>query len=111
MRKAQKEQAVGFVKLLEEAHDEIVKSLVNNQFEIALDILEQCHEGAIQLGTLIEKTESVDCVTIGILEEYCEVVFNIHKQVAIGEEINVAGIQKVLKKHYLPRSQASLQRA
>lgn len=101
MRKAQKKQAEGFVNLLEEAHEEIVKSLVNNQFEIALDILEQCHEGAIQLGTLIEKAESVDCVTIGILEEYCEVVFNIHKQIATGEEINAAGIQKVLKKHYL----------
>lgn len=101
MRKEQKEQAEGFVKLLEEAHEEIVKSIENEQFEVAMDILEQCHEGAIQLGTLIEKSEGEGFVTVGFLEEYCEVIYNIHAQIAAGQDINVSGIKKVLRKNYL----------
>jgi hypothetical protein len=101
MRKVQKEQADGFVKLLEEAHEEIIKSIINDETEIALDILEQCHEGAIQLGTLIEKSEGEGFVTIGILEEYCELIYNIHKQISTGMDYNVSGIDKVLKKNYL----------
>ena len=101
MRKEQKEQVDGFVQLLEEAHEEIVKSIVNSQFEEALDILEQCHEGAIQLGTLIEKAEGEGFVTVGFLEEYCEVIYNIHAQIAAGQEVNISGVKKVLKKNYL----------
>ena len=101
MRKAQKEQADGFVQLLEEAHEEIIKSITSGALEVALDILEQCHEGAIHLGELIESTEGEGFVTVGILEEYCEVIYNIHAQIAAGQEVNISGVKKVLKKNYL----------
>lgn len=101
MKKIQKEQADGFVKLLEEAHEEVIKSVVSGKIEVALDILEQCHEGAIQLGTLIENTEGEGFVTVGILEDYCELVYNIHTQIATGQDINISGVHKVLKKSHL----------
>ena len=101
MRKAQKEQAKGFVKLLEEAHNEIINLILKQDYETALDILEQCQQGAIQIGTLTETTEGEGFVTVKILEEYCELVYNIHCQIVAGESINVSGIQKVLKKNWL----------
>lgn len=101
MRKAQKEQIDSFIQLLEEAHKEIVKSIINDQRETTLDILEQCHEGAIRFGTMIEKTEGESFVTVGVLEEYCEIIYNIHKQVTTDLDCNVSGIEKVLKKNYL----------
>ncbi len=101
MRKTQKEQADGFVKLLEEAHEEIIKLVTNGQIESVLDILEQCHKGAIQLGRMIESAEGEGFVTVGILEDYCELIYNIYTQIASGQDINISGVSKVLKKNYL----------
>lgn len=101
MRKVQKEQVDELVKLLEEAHDEIIIAILNDQMEMVLDILEQCHQCAVQLGTMIEKSEGEGFVTVGILENYCEVIYNIHKQISAGLEFNASGVQKILKKNHL----------
>jgi len=81
MRKAQKEQVEEFVNLLEQAHDEIRKAMEIQDNETAMELLEQCQEGAIQLGELIEKTEGKGFKTIPILENYCELVYQIHEEI------------------------------
>lgn len=89
MRKAQKEQAESFIRLLGQAHDEIRKAIEKGQTETALEILEQCQDGAIQLGSLIEATEGNGFITVSYLESYCELVYETHGEIV--QEQNVSG--------------------
>ena len=74
MRKAQKVQIEGFVRLLEEAHAEIKKGLKKRAFENVLLLLEKCQQETIQLGKLIEDSEGEGLKTVADLEEYCELL-------------------------------------
>ena len=71
MRKTQKDQAKGFLRVLDQVHDEILKYMRKNMLPEIMELLGQCQEGAIQLGSLIEDTEGEGFVTVEILEEYC----------------------------------------
>ena len=81
MRKAQKQQAEDFVKLLDRAHKEIKKAIERKDGAAAADLLEQCQDGAIELGNIIEAEEGEGFVTISLLEEYCELVYQIHEAI------------------------------
>jgi hypothetical protein len=98
MRKAQKNMALEFVRTLNQAHVQI-RSMVNKKDSIcAMDLLEQCQEGAIQLGGLIENVEGEDFVTVGLLEDYCEIVYKIHKDLNTNEDKNGSNVYKLLHK-------------
>lgn len=84
MRKAQKKQAEEFVTLLEQAHREIKKYMDAGNAEAAMNLLVQCQEGAVRLGELAEKTEGENCAVIPLLENYCELVYQIHAELAGG---------------------------
>ncbi len=81
MRKAQKQQAEDFVKLLDRAHKEIKKAIERKDGAAAADLLEQCQDGAIELGNMIEAEEGEGFVTVSLLEEYCELVYQIHEAI------------------------------
>ncbi len=85
MRKAQKKQAKGFLEVLAQVHDEIIRCMKKNLISEAMELLGQCQEGAIQLGNLIEETEGEDFVTIGMLEEYCEYIYRLHEALQQGQ--------------------------
>ena len=53
MRKQQKAQIESFLNLLIRAHEEIEKSISSNKLDIALDLLAQCQDSAIQIGETI----------------------------------------------------------
>lgn len=57
MRIAQKRQIQDFVKLLGEAHIEIRKCLEKQTVGRALELLAQCQQETIELGTLLEELE------------------------------------------------------
>lgn len=61
MRKAAKEQALSFLTTLSQAHDELKKLMENRKNPSAvisaLQILEDCQQGAIELGNMIEGSE------------------------------------------------------
>jgi len=82
MRKAQKQQADDFMKLLGQAHEEIKRSIEKKNIQTALNLLADCQEGAISLGNLIEKTEGKDTAVIPLLEEYCELLYQIHEELS-----------------------------
>lgn len=88
MRKAQKRQVEDFVSLLQQAHKGIQKALECKNISLALHLLEQCQEGAVSLGEFIEKTEGEQFATIHILEEYCEVVYQIYNELASNQGIS-----------------------
>lgn len=98
MRKAQKEQALGFITLLEQAHDEIKANIRKGNLEPVLVTLADCQDGAIALGDLIEAYEGEGFVTISFLEKYCEVVYEIYQSIAGGENADANKIDKALRK-------------
>lgn len=98
MRKAQKEQAQEFVQLLAQAHDEIRKAVESQRYRTALDLLGQCQEGAIKLGELIETTEGEGAVTVPLLEDYCELVYQIYQEITENRVDGGNRIYKLLRK-------------
>ncbi len=98
MRKAQKEQAEGFIKLLEQAHEEIKVNIEKGNLQPVLVTLADCQDGAIAMGNLIEASEGEGFVTISYLEKYCEAVFQIHESILAGDSVDANKIVKKLKK-------------
>lgn len=84
MRREQKKQVQEFVELLGQAHEEIKKQIEKKNPAAAMDLLAQCQEGAIQMGSLIEATEGDGAPTIQLLESYCELVYGIYGE--LGQE-------------------------
>lgn len=79
MRKAEKRQTEDLVKLLEQAHEEIRRALEKKNTAAAMSLLADCQNGALALGTHIEKLEGEGTATIPLLEEYCELVYQIYQ--------------------------------
>lgn len=99
MRKAQKKQAEDFSELLESAHAAIEKAVAARRNDEAMDLLSQCQEGAIRLGEFIESTEGEGVPTISLLESYCDLVYQIHEEIADNSEnIRASNVCKRLRK-------------
>ena len=79
MRKAQKQQVEELVLQMQEAQDQIKKYIEQQNIPYAMQLLEDCQNGAITIGTLIEKTEGEAHPAVVLLEEYCELVYQIHE--------------------------------
>ena len=81
MRKAQKQQAEELVKQIEEAHDQIRIYMQQGSIQSAMELLEDCQNGGITIGTLIEEIEGEGHPTVLLLEEYCELIYQIHTEI------------------------------
>jgi hypothetical protein len=105
MRKAQKEQATKLVATISQVHEEVKKYLELHNTTMALDLLTQCQQGAIELGNFIEKFEGENCATVCLLEEYCEYVYNTHEEISqaisSNQTINENKIYKNLRKRLI----------
>ena len=97
MRKAQKQQAEELVRQMEEAHDQIKKFIEQGSIPLAMELLEDCQNGGITIGTLTEKTEGEGHPTVLLLEEYCELVYRTHEDLAAHQQINASKVYKVLR--------------
>ena len=97
MRKAQKQQAEELVRQMEEAHDQIKKFIEQGNIPSAMELLEECQNGGITVGTLIENTEGEGHPTVLLLEEYCEVAYQIHEELIQNKNVNTNKIYKLLR--------------
>lgn len=97
MRKAQKQKAEVLVRQMEEAHDQIKKFIEQGSLPSAMELLEECQNGGITLGTLIEQTEGEGHPTVLLLEEYCELIYQIHEDLVKNKEITINRIYKILR--------------
>lgn len=97
MRKAQKRQAEDFLNLLADAHNELKKYIENRNYEAASALLGECQRGAIELGGLIEKTEGENHPSVSLLEDYCEMLYRIHEQIAGNQEVTANKIHKRMR--------------
>ena len=101
MRKAQKKQAEEFTALLEQAHREIKRMLEAGTPGAAQDLLAQCQEGAVRLGELVEKTEGEGCAAVPLLEDYCELLYRIHGELAAGGGGGAGSVHKRLHRQLI----------
>lgn len=100
MRKAQRQEILEMIQTLHEAHDEIRNNIDRNNFMLAQDMLSQCQECAISIGTAIENLEGEGFVTVSFVESYCDVLFSAYEELN-GKEANANKIHKNLKKQLL----------
>ncbi len=99
MRKSDVEQVLNFIKLFEEAHEEIKKATALKKYENVKTILVDCQDGAIALGTMIEQLEGEGHATIQLLEKYCEIAFHVYQEISSGVEVSANKIYKILNQH------------
>lgn len=98
MYKQNKKQIEEMFQILLWANDEIKKAIEKRQFESALDILEQCQDAAIQLGTSIEKSEGEGFVTVSYIEEFCEEIYQIHEAIMENGSADAISTHKKISK-------------
>ena len=98
MTRAQKKQAEDFLKLLGRAHDGIKRMIETGDDGAALDLLSQCQECAIQMGEIIEAVEGEDFVTIPLIEEYCELAYQVYEKISRNGQVSGNRVNKALRK-------------
>ncbi len=98
MRTGQKKQAEQGIKLLERAHEHISEQLKKGERETALNLLEQCQQSAIELGQAIELEEGEGARTVSLLEDYCELVYQIYERIRHQSHGSVGPIDKELNR-------------
>lgn len=98
MNKTQKKQAGDYLRLLEKAHNEVRKAVETKKYDVAMDLLEQCQDAAIELGNRIEAAEGEGFVTIPLLENYCELTYQIHEEIWQKHFASAGKVYKSLRK-------------
>lgn len=98
MRKFQMKQVEGLLQLLDEAQAEVRRFLKTEQTASALALLQQCQESAVHLGNLIEAEEGEGTAAVGLLEQYCEEIYQCYQKIERGEWENEYKIYKVLNR-------------
>lgn len=98
MNKTQKKQAGDYLRLLEKAHNEVRRAVETKKYDVAMDLLEQCQDAAIELGNRIEAAEGEGFVTIPLLEDYCELTYQIHEEIWQKHFASAGKVYKNLRK-------------
>ena len=100
MRNAQKQEVLGCIDSLHQAHEEIRETLKQSNNILVQNMLSECQEFAISLGENIEKLEGEGQPAVFFLEEYCEVLYNIYEKLDF-DGINSDKAYKKLQKQLL----------
>lgn len=101
MVRLQKQQIENMLDLHEKAFDSVKKALDKGNDNIALTLLEQCQDSAIQIGDIIEKSLGEDFVTISLLENYCEHIYQMYEAIQQGLPFNVGKTCRNLRKELI----------
>jgi hypothetical protein len=98
-------QLTGIVKLLEQANENIGKRIVGMNVSDLTEVLTECQQKAIYIGNAIEETEGEDTVTVKMLEEYCELIYQLNESMQ-----DVQKVTDIIKRisDLLPRIRTSI---
>ena len=107
MRKYQKTQCFETLSLLTEAHAQLTKFIEKKQPSVALSLIEQCQQGAISVGTLIDSLEGDGTEAVRCLESYCEQLYRLYTDLQQGVPINIRKISKKLQQQIV-RTESSI---
>lgn len=80
MRSAQKQEVLGLIESLHQAHEEIKEALLRKRMAVAQNMIAECQEFAVSLGENIERLEYQEHITVSYVEEYCETLFHIYEE-------------------------------
>lgn len=94
MRKFQKQQIEDIIENLHTFHRETKNHLSKGAHPMVQDILSRCQELAIRIGESIEQTEGEGTEAVSYLEQYCERLYQVSKQL---QEITVQKVYKYLE--------------
>lgn len=92
-----KSYAQEMLHLFQMVRESVVREISQGNPESALELLEDCQEGAITLGGRIEEVKGQGYITVGILEQFCEVLYNVHEMIAEGSETDADEIDKLFE--------------
>ncbi len=84
--KSPREQAEEFLNLIVCAHGSLINLIDEKKYDEARELLTSCQNGAIQIGTLLEDRYGEGFATTVVLEQYCEVVYEVYKMIHQVEE-------------------------
>lgn len=110
MRKAEKEQICNIIGLLEQAHEAISRNIEKKNIQPVLELLADCQEAAVVVGSRIEKSEvteknvtpqimepadeeralymeNVNCEAVSMLERYCETVYQLFEKLVVLQSV------------------------
>lgn len=79
--KKPKAQAEEFLGLMLYAHSALITAIDDNQYNAAIDVLTSCQNSAIQIGTLLEDRYGEGFATTAVLEQYCEVIYEVFQMI------------------------------
>lgn len=95
MDRASRRLVKDYCVLLAQIHDAVKISLEQENLTVTLDLLGQAQEAAVQIGTIEDEAEGSGFVNIGlqerrhkILEDYCELVYQIYVLLLQGHTLN-----------------------
>ena len=97
MRQHIKNQCLDTLGLLAEAHGEIARDVKDNRFDDAFGLLDQCQQGAISVGELIEQSEGAGAEEVRVLEDYCEMLWQYSEEIKAGGSVDAGLWEKKLK--------------
>ena len=101
MRKSQKKQIENMLDLLDQAHTALKKAVETGNTEIALTVLEQAQDSAIQVGGMIEESLGEEFATVRILESYCEQVYQSYEMIRQQQAVNIGKVYKSLRRELI----------
>lgn len=85
---------------IENLHEQISVFLEKKENDQAVILLEECQELAITVGTSIEEELGEGIPAVKLLENYCELVYEIHEKLLKKSNINIFQERNRLKKIY-----------
>lgn len=85
MRKHQQKQILEFVQTLFEGNDEVRRLLSAGKAGTAVNLLADCQDSAVQIGSYIEQLEGEGTKTVALLEEYCELLYKTSMDISGGD--------------------------
>lgn len=98
MRKQQKKRVDELLNLLGQAHEQIFKSLRSGESAEACEILGDCQNVAISVGMAIDEEEGEGSYIVKLLEEYCELVYQLNESIVQGNITSVNEVRVPLDK-------------
>lgn len=101
MKKDIKEEITQTVLSFDDAHRFIKKCLDKQDIKNAAICLEETQASAIQVGTTIEDIKGEGIEVFEELEEYIELLYQIHEEILNIKQINISKIYKRLNKNYI----------
>lgn len=91
--------ARNMTELLGQAHENIILAFRKGDSATVAELLADCQDGAIALGTKIEEIKK-DSDAVNALEQYCEMLYTLHGKIFNAAIIDVQEVENVLSEGF-----------